>query len=118
MPNVRMFPPPSNNWPPAFLSRVENSRPGGATYSTTVGVPLDVPEADVQFLEGQGWTAIGRGGHRGSAWPAYVGPTSERPTQAGPAQPLYAGTQYIDTTLGAMIIWDGTTWRDIEGTAV
>jgi hypothetical protein len=91
---------------------------GVRSYTPAPGIVFDVPREDVEHLAANGFFAVGIGGGRGSPEPAQVGATSARPTSAGVAVPLAAGAQYIDTTLGKIIIWDGATWRDYAGSAV
>ena len=40
------------------------------------------------------------------------GDTAHRPLPANP------GFNYFDTTLGKMIVWDGTAWVNMDGTAL
>ena len=42
------------------------------------------------------------------------GDTSSRPTMAA----TDVGYQYFDTTLGKVIVWDGTAWKNVDGTAL
>jgi hypothetical protein len=68
----------------------------GRSYTTTVGGTADVPDYDAAELESNGWLAMGM-----------VGTTAQRPT--GPAK----GQEYIDTTLTAVVAWDGVAnWRN------
>lgn len=71
----------------------------GRRYEIAPGVPLDVPAEDAGTLEACGWILSGGPG-------VYVGTPAERP--ADPAN----GDQFIDTAIGAVIEWDGHTWRD------
>jgi hypothetical protein len=100
MPNVRMFPPPSG----AF----QNTTVNGRSYAASPGSKLDVPEQDAHQLEANGWI-------RG----AYVGPTSGRPNVGMGVFVAQRGSRYFDTTVGAMIEFDGATWRSlVDGSAV
>jgi hypothetical protein len=50
-----------------------------------------------------------------------TGPTSQRPQHGDPDYPVGfgPGLEYYDTTISAIINWDGTTWRNaITGAAV
>ena len=48
-----------------------------------------------------------------------VGTTANRPTVPDPSRQVLRGLQYIDTTLGKVIMHDGATWRDVlNGNAV
>lgn len=69
----------------------------GRSYSGTPGQVLDVPDFDAGQLEANGWTPI-----------AQSGTTAQRPALAAVAR----GTHYFDTTLAALIAWDGATWRN------
>ena len=113
MPNVRLFPPAVARFgtnPITVRERI---------YSSTIGTPLDVPFEDVAMLEGNGWTPVARAGGRGSAEPAQVGTTAQRPTaQLGSGVPLAAGTQYVDSDVAGIVVYDGATWRDYAGNAV
>ncbi|HLX30774.1 MAG TPA: hypothetical protein VKV24_20040 [Casimicrobiaceae bacterium] len=103
MPNFRLLPTPA--------ARTITVRE--RIYTPSPGVPIDVDPADADALIGNGWIAVGRGGGRGSAEPAQVGPTSARPTaQLGFGTPLAAATQYVDTDVGSIVEWDGAVWRD------
>ena len=82
----------------------------GRNYTASgPGVVQDVPDQDAQILGANGWQII-----------ALVGTTAQRPNNPSmtPAMP-FAGQEYVDTTLGAVIVFDGTTWRNaITGAAV
>jgi hypothetical protein len=54
----------------------------GRAYSAAPGSVVDVIDADAQVLASNGWTKI-----------AFSGPTS-------------------DTTINALVVWDGATWRN------
>lgn len=45
--------------------------------------------------------------------PAIVGASTSRPTSG-----IYAGFQYFDTTLGKVIVYNGTTWVNVDGSAL
>ena len=75
---------------------------GGRTYSASPGSVVDAPDFDSHQLQANGWTLI-----------AAVGTTAGRPS------PAAAGTRYIDTTLGnVLIVSDGAAWRSTDGAAV
>jgi hypothetical protein len=85
----------------------------GRSFSGAPGAAYDIVDCDANTLEANGWTFV-----------ALSGPTSARPlpaltpigpegTQAGP------GEKFFDTTLNALIVCDGATWRSpIDGSAV
>lgn len=70
-------------------------RVNGRTYSTPVGTPIPAPDFDLPVLEANGWIAVG-----------LTGATAARPV----TPPLK--TTFMDTTVGAHIVWDGKTWRN------
>lgn len=96
--NIRMLPPVGLT----NRSRTANGR----SYSGAPGQVFDVPDMDADRLEG--WIAV-----------CPSGTTAERPVANGQAptvatQPyvITPGFEFLDTTLGKMIIWDGQVWRD------
>lgn len=93
MQNIRMLPPVSGETSITF---------NGRTYSCAVGSYLDVPEVDARVLAANGWRSLGQN-CRG------VGATTARPTDY-----LRAGDTFIDTTLSAVVQWDGAAWRDVQ----
>lgn len=92
MANIRLMPPSSG-----CIARTVSGR----TYTSTVGVPIDVPDFDAPALEANGWTTIGP-----------VSTTAARPTNP------VKGKAYVDTTTNSTIYWDGKTWRDHAGNSV
>ena len=107
-------------FPPAVANPATNPiAASGGIYSSPIGTPIDVPVNDVPRLLGNGWSCLTRGGGHGSIEWGLVGTTAQRPTgKLGSNLPLDAGAQYIDTTIGKIIVWDGATWRDYTGSAV
>lgn len=92
--------------PPAGGSNITVN---GRTYLVAVGAQ-DVVEWDSFTLEANGWTAV-----------AVSGTTAQRPTASLPNQnqgPIHLalGTKFFDSTVGALITWDGKNWRDEGGT--
>jgi hypothetical protein len=67
----------------------------GRNHSAAPGVVHDVIDFDADSLGGNGWTRVGE-----------VGATAQRPVN--PAR----GKLFTDTSVGAMIIFDGATWRN------
>jgi hypothetical protein len=92
MPNVRLLPPTNVQQQKIIV----NGRP----YAAAPGAVLDAPDFDTAMLCANGFTRV-----------AEVGPTSARP-----AKP-FKGSHYVDTTVGAIIISDGATWRTVAGAA-
>jgi hypothetical protein len=74
----------------------------GRSYTAAPGAALDVLDSDAAVLTANGWMRIGRSAA-----------TSARPTDQR------VGEMILDTTLDAVIIWDGATWRNpATGSAV
>lgn len=77
----------------------------GRSYNPAASAYADVKYQDADILEANGWTHV-----------AVVGPTADRPPVRGPSsgQPAAAtrGLKYLDTTLAALLVFDGTIWRD------
>jgi hypothetical protein len=69
----------------------------GRTYNCAVGSTIDVPDWDAQLLSANGWLISAAGG---------VGATAARP--ANPKR----GDEFVDTALGAQVIYDGKQWRN------
>ncbi len=82
----------------------------GRQYSCAAGSTIDVHDDtgapfDETALASNGWTPTSTLG---------VGPTSARPTSVAKARDTF-----VDTTLGALIVFDGATWRNpVTGAAV
>jgi hypothetical protein len=75
--------------------------PPQRAYVSTAGTPIDVPgtfDGDCATLVNAGYVAI-----------ALSGTTAARPTNTGLLKP---GLLYVDTTLSAVIFWDGANWRN------
>jgi hypothetical protein len=77
----------------------------GRTYNTALGSSVQVPAVDAVEMMANGWSIFGWGS----------GTTAQRPT---PGPFLTAGLLWYDTTLSAMICWDGATWRSGAGVSV
>ena len=84
--NKLMHPPASGN-----TTHIVNGR----KYVGVAGTPQSVPDFDAAALEANGWTNAGTGGT-----------TAQRPTTG-----LFPGLEYNDTTVGAMVKYDGKVWR-------
>ncbi len=73
-------------------------------YSGAGGTVIDIPFQDRNALGASGWIII-----------AQSGITANRPTGTGVAGGFNTrdvGTQYLDTTLGYVIYFDGLVWRN------
>lgn len=68
----------------------------GRTYTAVDGTTVDAPAQDVAVLTANGWFNVGGNGCLG------VGTTAQRPTVG-----ILAGSTYVDTTLGYIIVADG-----------
>ena len=86
--------------PPVAVSH-QTKGCNGRTYAGAPGVALDIPEFDAKILQASGWVFI-----------APSGPTASRPTAATGLYPKVAGANFFDTTLGVIIVFDGSTWRN------
>ncbi len=96
MTTVRML-PPNGATISAWTGPADN--PGARTYyEASAGTTIDAPDASVSALGSQGFIAVGNGS----------GPTSGRPA----SKYLNPGYLYVDTTIGVIVAWDGTNWRN------
>jgi hypothetical protein len=74
----------------------------GRSYTGQPGSTADIVDFDADMLAANGWLDCG-----------FSGPTSARPTTP------VAGQRYVDTQVGAVIVFDGALWRNIlTGSAV
>lgn len=99
---TRLLPPGKSTFP---LSVTVNGR----TYTAAAAGIVDVPDCDAMPLAANGWSVVAR-----------VGTTSQRPLNPAmcPSEP-FPNQEYVDTTLGAVIVFDGATWRNVlTGAAV
>lgn len=81
----------------------------GRIYTAVDGTTVDAPSQDVGVLTANGWFLVGGNGCVG------VGATALRPTGG-----LLAGSTYVDTTLGYIVVYDGANeWRNpVSGATV
>jgi hypothetical protein len=93
MPNIRLM--------PHGAGKVTTMTANGRLYSCALGATIDVPDFDAQVLTANHWVRV-----------AEVGTTAQRP--ATPALHM----QFYDTTISALITFDGVVWRGPTGTAV
>lgn len=105
MMTIRMSPPASSKFGPnpCTVNQGPNKADQpGRTYSCAVGSTIDVTSnEDALQLIINGWHSHGS-----------VVATSSRPVSAN------KGTYLIDSTLGAVILFDGTQWRNVLTGAV
>ena len=81
----------------------------GATGVAYSGWVIDAGPSDVLALTAAGWTPIaGVNGNQAALPPAQSGSTKSRPLPGAVA----AGQTYVDTSLGAVVVWDGAYWRN------
>ena len=95
--------------PPVALGK-QTIVANGRTYSSTPGNFLDAPDLDAVVLAANSWIKI-----------CPSGPTTSRPTTNPNTSPPYVaapGFHYYDTTISALIIFDGATWRSPAGASV
>jgi hypothetical protein len=79
----------------------------GRVYSGAPGTAQDVPDMDAGILAANGWVKV-----------SISGPTTARPsTNPNVSAPYTAarGLHFYDTTLNALVIFDGATWRTPAG---
>jgi hypothetical protein len=88
--------------PPTTISK-QTMTVNGRVYSATPGSAIDVPDFDSTILQANGWQFV-----------APSGPSSDRPASALGLYPRVAGAKFYDTTLGAMIEYDGQSWRRVD----
>ena len=98
--NLRMFPPVEVEQ----QTRIVNGR----TYTGTTGSVVDVVDFDGSVLAANGWVVV-----------APSGPTSARPVGSLGQYPAARGVKFFDETLDALIVFDGSVWRNpASGAAV
>lgn len=66
-------------------------------YSCAVGSTIDVPDFDAHIMLANGWLASAAHG---------ASTTVNRPSNSK------KGTQFLDTTLNATVVFDGKAWRN------
>ena len=86
MPSFNMMPPANGQ---------NKFTTNGRTYSCATGATILVPDYDANVMEANGWVKTSRDG---------AGTTAQRPTNPT------VGTQYHDTTVGAIVMWNGKSW--------
>ena len=97
--------------PTAALSG-KSCNTNGRLQSAVAGTTADVVAQDSNILEANRWFAVGGPNCVG------VGTTALRPTNT-PENNIQPTSTYVDTTLGAISVFDGTTWRNpVTGAAV
>jgi hypothetical protein len=106
---IRCIPPANNS-----LGINPCPVPGGRQYSCAVGSTIDVPDHDAMALAANGWQlSQGPKGICGG-----VGTTAQRPSNTS-NPPAIKNMTYVDTTLGACIIFTGVNWvNEVTGAVV
>jgi hypothetical protein len=104
--NVRMLAPVVTGANPTLMNPLSVN---GRSYSASVGSHVDAPDFDAALLEANGWQRY-----------AFVGTTSQRPT---PQDPDFLGLsirdlKYYDTSLSALLVFDGSAWHNAAGAVV
>jgi hypothetical protein len=74
----------------------------GRTYVGVTGTAYDIADFDAAGLSANGWIDCG-----------VSGPTSARPSSAVAPNPLFVGCEFIDTTVNAVLRFDGASWRNV-----
>lgn len=75
----------------------------GRVYTCNLGSTIDIPDHDAAVMAANGWHSHG-----------LVTTTAGRPTLASGANPVQIkGVPLIDSTLGAVVIFDGVQWRNM-----
>ncbi|HEY6021671.1 MAG TPA: hypothetical protein VIY48_17935 [Candidatus Paceibacterota bacterium] len=94
---------------PGFQQAAKTIVVNGRTYTAVDGTTVDAPAQDVAVLTANGWFLVGGNGCLG------VGATSARPTSG-----YLAGSTYVDTTLGYIVVadGDGNWYNPVTGAAV
>lgn len=101
MATVRMIPPDAGARNPIVVN--------GRTYTAAANSTVDVPDFDAVIMEANGWKA---------ACPIVAGVETTGATAARPVAPK-RNQEFLDTTLGALIHWDGKGWRNkVTGASV
>jgi hypothetical protein len=72
----------------------------GRVYSSTPGHVVDVLDFDAAVLTSNGWIRV-----------AFSGPTTGRPPISPDGYRASVGLPFFDTTVGALLIFDGAAWR-------
>ncbi len=103
-----------------------NAGAANAPWSGTAGIALTIYNGNNAIQEvwsnqfnGQRRGAVRHSNNNGQAWSTWTpiwtgnnGTTAQRPSDPLMAEP------YFDTTLGLMILWNGTAWTDFAGNTV
>jgi len=73
----------------------------GRAYTAVAGTPVVMPDQDAAIASANGWINSGGAQSVGS------GTTAQRPKTG-----LFPGVTYHDSTLGYIVVWDGSgSWR-------
>ena len=91
MTTIRLMPPPS---PAAGVNPITVN---GRYYTCAQGATIDVPDFDAEKLVANGWINVAQHG--------------ANTTAARPSNPT-KGMTFLDTSLGYVIRYDGSAWRN------
>jgi len=97
MAKVRMLPPPNNS---VVRHNTVITMPSGTRHDGTANPFVDAEVHEARILSANGWIPVCADQN------AQVGATTSRPTTG-----LYPGLQYMDTTLGFIVTYDGLNWK-------
>lgn len=79
----------------------------GRSYASTPGHAVTVPDMDAGVLAANGWVRV-----------MLTGTTAQRPSSNPTVAPGFTaaiGTHYYDATIPAVVVFDGATWRGMNG---
>lgn len=96
MAKARMLPPPNTS---VVRHNMTVQGPSGTTHNGTSSVFVDAELHDARILAANGWISVCNDLN------GQVGATTARPTSG-----LYPGLQFMDTTLGFIVTYNGANW--------
>jgi hypothetical protein len=93
--------------PPAVVQK-QTVNANGRQFVGVPGSAYDISDFDAGPLSANSWIDCG-----------LSGPTSSRPSSTVGPNALFVGFEYVDSTIGAVVRWDGANWRSVlTGAAV
>ena len=89
---------------PPLSVAMQTQSPFGRRYSAAPGVVVDVNPPDADILAANGWTHV-----------SLSGATADRPKGTGclNLNDARRGVHFFDTDVGAMLVFDGSSWRNV-----